>query len=278
MLERATRKKLIEHNWKEIARRDSNKYQTLLRLQKNAITMVDDLTLIARRLPEETQKEIFSYTNVNKLLKAILGMLPVNRTNVDDVRRSELAGLLVRLGIRICIEQYRTKVEQDSDLNNLTINHLVRAKEICNAISFRLRMPRIVEEAKKQKLVYLFNWNKVNDVHEVREMDIQDNNTRKFVDYLQDICIEEFGVPLEIINKIWTNIESFAEGIPGYTEMFFKFTPVYGGDLTGRVWLDSKKNTGHLSMEVWDGVKTRTAQRDLVIKVENEEVYVYRNL
>jgi hypothetical protein len=256
MLDRSTRKKLLEHNWLEVARKDSNPSQT------------------PQRLPEKKQEEIFSYTNVNKLLKAILKS---TGTSDNDARRTQLAGLLVKLGIWICIEQYRSKVEQDSDLNSLTINHLVRARDICDAISFRLRKPKIEEEAKKEKLVYLFNWSRIRDVHEVREIDIQDNDTRKFVDFLQEICIEEFGVPFDIVNKIWGNINSDASDIAEYTEIQFESTPVYGGYATGMVRLDSKNKTGQLFMEVWDGVKTRKAQRDLVIKVENEDVYVYRN-
>ena len=206
MLPKLTRKKLVEHTWVEIARKDSNPYQTLHRLQRKAITAINDLALIAQKLPDEAQKEIFSYTNIKRLASAILrGNEPIagNTTTIVDVRRIELAALLVRVGIWICIEQYQTKVEQDSDLNDLTINHLLRALDICNAISFKMKLPQVEEEAEKEDLIYLFNWTRIKEVHESKVFELKGGDTKKFVRLLSDIyCVGSNTSPADVINTI----------------------------------------------------------------------------
>jgi hypothetical protein len=271
MLPKLTRKKLIEHNWVEIARRDSNPYQTLHRLRNQAIRAVNDLNLIAQRLPDEEQKEIFSYTNIKKLVSAILreNELIVGNSTAIDVRRIELAALLVRLGIRICIEQYQTKIEQDSILNDLTINHLLRARDICNAISFKMRLPQIEEEAEKEDLIYLFNWNRIEEVHESKVHEIKGQDTKKFVRLLGDIYYARYYYcPPDVINSI-----SFdqTQNDPD-SNILFEFTDYYGGQCHGSISLIMERKTAHLFMHLED---KRTLEHHFIIKMENENIYVY---
>ncbi len=271
MFTKPTRRKLIEHTWVEIARKDSNPYQTLHRLQRMAITAMNDLTLFAQRLPDEAQKEIFSYTNIKKLTSAILGeneLILGNSTPIVDVRRIELAALLVRLGIWICIEQYRTKIEQDSDLNDLTINHLLRARDICNAISFKMRLPQVEEEAEKEDLIYLFNWNRIKEVHESKVFELKGGDTQKFARFLSDIyCVGSKMRPADVINTI-----SFdqSQNDP-YSIIQFEFTDLYGNQCHGSMYLIIEKKTAHLSMFLED---KQTLRHDFIIKMENENIYV----
>jgi hypothetical protein len=270
MLPKPTRRKLIEHTWVEIARRDSNPYQTLHRLQRNAIMAINDLTLIAQKLPDEAQREIFSYTNIKKLTSAILEneLVVGNSSTMVDVRRIELAALLVRLGIWICIEQYQTKIEQDSDLNDLTINHLLRARDICNAISFKMRLPHVEEEAEKEDLIYLFNWNRIKEVHESKVFEIKGGDTQKFVRLLSDIyCVGSNTSPADVINTI-----SFdqSQNEPD-SNILFEFTDLYGNQCHGSMYLFIEKKIAHLSMFLED---KQTLQHDFIIKMENENIYV----
>jgi hypothetical protein len=272
MLPKPTRRKLIVHTWVEIARRDSNRYQTLHRLQRNAIMAIKDLTLIAQKLPDEAQREIFSYTNIKKFTSAILKeneLVVGNSTSMVDVRRIELAALLVRLGIWICIEQYQTKIEQDSDLNDLTINHLLRARDICNAISFKMRLPQVKEEAEKEDLIYLFNWNRIKEVHESKVFEIKGGDTQKFVRLLSDIyCVGSNMSPADVINTI-----SFdqSQNDPE-SNILFDFTDMYGGQCHGSMSLMIEKRAAHLSMFLED---KQALRHDFIIKVENEDIHVY---
>jgi hypothetical protein len=54
------RKKISERNWFDIEKQDSNHTQTWQRLKNHSITAINDLILLANRLPEDKQKEIFS--------------------------------------------------------------------------------------------------------------------------------------------------------------------------------------------------------------------------
>jgi hypothetical protein len=271
MLPKPTRRKLIEHNWIEIARKDSNPYQTLHRLQRKAITAINDLTLIAQRLPDEAQKEIFSYTNIKKLESAILRdneLIGANSSTIVDVRRIELAALLVRIGIWICIQQYQTKIEQDSDLNDLTINHLLRARDICNAISFKMRLPQVEEEAEKEGLIYLFNWNRIKEVHESKVFELKGRDTQDFVRLLGDIYSAGSNMsPADVINTI-----SFdqSQNDPD-SNILFEFTDMYGGQCHGSMSLIIEKKTAHLFMLLED---KQTLRHDFIIKMENEDIYV----
>jgi hypothetical protein len=271
LLPKSTRKKLLEHNWEEIASRDSNPYQTLHRLRSMANRAINDLTLIAQRLPDEAQKDIFSYTNIKKLASAILReneLIVGNSTTIVDVRRIELAALLVRVGIWICIEQYQTKIEQDSDLNDLTINHLLRARDICNAISFKMRLPQVEEEAEKEDLTYLFNWNRIKEVHESKVFELKGGDTRKFVRLLSDIyCVGSKMSPADVINAI-----SFdqSQNDPD-SNILFEFTDMYGGQCHGSMSLIIEKKTALLSMFLED---KQTLRHDFIIKMENENIYV----
>jgi hypothetical protein len=272
LLPKSTRKKLLEHNWEEIASKDSNPYQTLQRLRGKAIRAVNDLILIAQRLPDESQKEIFNYANIKKLVSAILKeneLIAGNSTSIDNVRRIELAALLVRLGIMICIEQYQTKIEQDSILNDLTINHLLRARDICNAISFKIRLPQVEEEAEKEDLIYLFNWNRIEEVHESKVFELKGQDTKKFVRLLGDIYYAGYYYcPPDVINTI-----SFdqTQDDPD-SNIVFEFTDYYGGQCHGSISLTIEKKTAYLFMHLED---KRTLQHDFIIKMENENIYMY---
>lgn len=241
-------------------------------MQRKAITAINDLILISQRLPDEAQKEIFSYTNIKKLASAILReneLIVGNSTTIVDVRRIELAALLVRVGIWICIEQYQTKIEQDSDLNDLTINHLLRARDICNAISFKMRLSQVEEEAEKDDLIYLFNWNRIKEVHESKVFELKGGDTQKFVRLLSDIyCVGSNMSPADVINTI-----SFdqSQNDPD-SNILFEFTDFYGGQCHGSISLIVEKKTAHLLMHLED---KRTLQHDFIIKMENENIYLY---
>jgi hypothetical protein len=273
LLPKSTRKKLLEHNWVEMARKDSNPYQTLHRLRTKAIRAVDDLILIAQRLPYETQKEIFDYKNTKKLVLSILGENDSLSGNSDihDSRRLQLAASLVEIGMKVCIEQYQTKIEQDSVLNDLTINHLARARDICNAISFKARLPQVEEEAEKEDLVYLFNWNRIQEIHEIKVDSVKGQDTKKFLQFLQDICLEE-GTPFDVINTISFAADSYHSDLDFPGLLNFEFTDIYGNHGYGSILLNFEERAAYLNMKAWDV----TIRRDLIVKTEDEDLQVYK--
>ena len=102
----------------------------------------------------------------------------LDNSNIHNSRRLQLAAMLVEVGMKVCIEEYQTKIEQDSVLNDLTINHLSKARDICNAISFKVRLPQVQEEANKANLTYLFNWNRIEEINETKVRNLKGEDTR----------------------------------------------------------------------------------------------------
>ncbi len=270
------RKKLNAHNWLEIARRDSNPSQTLYRFRSQGNRAINDLILLAEKLPDDTLKDIFNYTNISKLASAILEKNEVgDSTTVDEDagRRIQLATRLVEIGIETCINQYQSKIEQNSVLNKYVIDELREARDLCNEISFKIRLPRIEEAAKKEDLIYLFNWNKIEEVYEPKVVsDLKGEQTKKFAEFLESKYYDLMSMrgirsmPLGVINMIHFD--------RSYTErhvMDFEFTDIDGYRVKGEITLFGQK-TPVLYMEI-EG--ETMAQRNFVIRKENDDILMY---
>jgi hypothetical protein len=102
-------------------------------------------------------------------LDAILYGNPENNNDNDndenfEGRMTHIAALLVRKGIKYCLNQYTLKLEQNSALNKATVKELNNAVEICDAIAFKVYFPQLNSTAKEKNLIYLFNWNKIKEI------------------------------------------------------------------------------------------------------------------
>ena len=148
MLTKHMRKKFQEHDWLEIARRDSNPNQTLLRLKRQAKRAIGDLALLARKLPNDNQKAIFNYANIQELVNSILNVNTETDARVEesifnwsdieivpDARRTELAALLVRRGTDFCIKEYQNVIQPNHILNEPILSQLLKSVDICRGIS-----------------------------------------------------------------------------------------------------------------------------------------------
>src|SRR5215831_6325236 len=205
MLQTGTLRRLREHNWLEIARNESNLSDTTTRLRSQSDRAINEFVLLATKLPNENQSDIFSYKNVGDLIKSILrgnneglhhyskaenkGVFRGDNVQYDhdfDSRITHLAALLVKEGVNICISQYKTKVEQDSRLNQAIIDKLNAAVEACDAIAFKLYSPAIESIEDEENLVYLFNWNEITTISVRSFDDISGNDNRKLVRFLKE--------------------------------------------------------------------------------------------
>jgi hypothetical protein len=166
MLDKQTRKKLLEREWPEIKLQESNPTQTLVRLRNIAIKAINDLTLVAQKLPEDTQKEIFTPSRIDGLIQNIfykgnLYHFQGHHQDIFDPRRAELAALLVERGVHLNSVQYRMLNKDTLSLVEPTINHLEQSVSICKDIARKLELKKIEEEAEQMELVYLFSWKKM---------------------------------------------------------------------------------------------------------------------
>jgi hypothetical protein len=266
MLRQDMRRQLREHNWLDIANAASNPQQKLTRLRDEAIQALEDLVLLAKKLPDHKQKEIFNYPNIDKLLSAILKASSDSHDSIEDsARKTELASLLVKRGAEFCIQEYRSKIETDSILNDSNISKLKNSIDICDTIAFKMKLPEIRSTERKEDLAYLFNWSKIEEiVHNTRTAELEGEDTKKFVAF----CEKEFGGggPIEIIHHI--RLEPFEK-----RARMFQFSDSSGTlSIGGIMEIDSEYRLAELLI---DGDKVKL-QRNLVVKIQNDgDLYVY---
>jgi len=179
------RKKLREHNWLELARKDPNPSATLRRLTYEANKAINDLVLLAEKLPDDRVAEIFSKANTGKMVHQIL---EGNRYEKKDVafegRITQIAALLVRLGTTECIKQYQLKVEPNSILNEPIINHLKRTHEICDEIASKMYLPNIKSKIGSD-VAYFFNWNKVDEMSDIPPDKVRGDDNKTFINFVR---------------------------------------------------------------------------------------------
>ncbi|MGH9976223.1 MAG: hypothetical protein ACRD8Z_10375 [Nitrososphaeraceae archaeon] len=89
-------------------------------------------------------------------MDAILYGNPGDNDNGEDFEgmMTHIAALLVRKGIKYCLNQYTLKLEQNSALNKATVKELNNAVEICDAIAFKVYFPQLNSTAKEKNLIY----------------------------------------------------------------------------------------------------------------------------
>ena len=154
------RKRISERNWLDIEKQDSNPSQLWRRLKEESITAINDLILLANRLPDDKQREIFSPTRVEDLITQIIyiGFFSQSHENFNS-RKSEIAARLIKRGIDLIINQYMNTSSETPSLIKPTLDHLNQSVDICNDISYKMKLKNIDEELKGLEYQYLFSWN-----------------------------------------------------------------------------------------------------------------------
>lgn len=164
MLGNGPRSRISERNWLDIKGRESNPYQFWHRIRGQANTAINDLVLLANKLPEEKQEEIFSYANMKRLVESVLAKKDKYMTAPDklsDVRRTQLAALLVEEGLKICMEKYESLLSETPPLTEPTTDHLNRTKTICKEIAYAVDLHERKFAKEEKELYYLFNWTRI---------------------------------------------------------------------------------------------------------------------
>jgi hypothetical protein len=160
MLSKSIRKKIFERDWVTIEKRESNPSQFWRRLKNQSITAINDLILLANKLPEDKQGEIFSPTRIEAFVAQILDLGELGLSHKDfNSRKSEIAARLVKRGIDLNICQYVESSPDTPSLIKPTLNHLRQTVNICDDISYKMKLKNIEEKEEGSKYRYLFSWN-----------------------------------------------------------------------------------------------------------------------
>src|SRR5262249_9245713 len=136
MIHKSLRKELGDHNWLWIQKNDSNPSMKLRRLEKQSITAINDLSLLAQKLPEHAVAEIFSYDGLKRLVESILRKgndqeySGIEVESTLDSRRLYLAALFAKEGIKLCIEEYIGRNSESPKLAEGTVDQLNKTVEL----------------------------------------------------------------------------------------------------------------------------------------------------
>jgi hypothetical protein len=172
MLGKELRKKLNERKWADIIRKDSNPTQTWHRLRKQANLALNDLALLARKLPDDKQDEIFD-DKIKGFIESILVTDRIRDESINDpyfdtpvsnnlgYRRTKLAALVVKECIDLCVFQYKQLFRDTPSLNKPIVEHLERSKSMCDDISYKLNLTMLELKSREDEITYLFEWNKI---------------------------------------------------------------------------------------------------------------------
>lgn len=141
MLNFSLRKQIKEQKWLDIMKKDSNPTQKWIRLRDRANSAISDLKLLADRLPDNRQQEIFDYAKIKALVSTILRQPVWLDSNQDkfDARRTRLAAILAEESLKKCIDQYKNKIEKSDIFNKQNISLLENAISLCKEIAIRIQ-------------------------------------------------------------------------------------------------------------------------------------------
>jgi hypothetical protein len=142
LLNFALRTQITKQRWSDILKKDSNPIQKWIRLRDRANVAISDLKLLADRLPDNKQKEIFDYANIKELVSVMLRQRVWDDSNHDnyDARRTRLAAILAKEGLTKCIDQYKNRIETNEVLSKQTVSLLETAINLCNEIAMRIQL------------------------------------------------------------------------------------------------------------------------------------------
>ncbi len=167
MFQKETRKKLIKQNWLEIKQGDSNAYQTLKRFRDQSKDAIDDLSLVANKLPDNTLDEIFTSKKLEPFVLNILGVGPsrgkIKSSRNSTKRRTRIAAMLVEKCIDFCITQYDSLLSESPVLTGPTIRQLRESAAICTDIARKLELDDLRNQEKDENLSYLLNWDSISE-------------------------------------------------------------------------------------------------------------------
>jgi hypothetical protein len=261
MLENETYRKLRERNWLEIVRKESNPSQFWHRIRDNVRKTIDQLALLATKLPDDKQEEIFNYGDIKKLITSIFtknnSSSPIDE--LSDARRTHLAALLVEEGMKVCIKKYELLLNDTPALTEPTIRELNRAKDICKEIAYKvdLNQRKLAIQKEEEKSAYLFSWNRIPGT---------DNG--KLAEFIRD----EFGE----FNFKW--IKSITKKNRGETIFFsYRDDPKPPRVFYIRLNADRKSAIAYnYDPEDKEDTINNKHQTNLVVKAQYDNLYIYQ--
>jgi hypothetical protein len=251
----------MQHDWLAIIRNERNPTQFWQRIRSQVDRAIDQLSLLAKKLPDDKQEQVFGYYNLKRLIISLL-----NKDNyadsvdeTSDTRRTQLAALLVEEGIKLCIKKYELLLSETPALTGPTIEHLNKAIDICKDIAYKIDLNQRIFLEKEGKLTYLFDWNR-----------IPGNDNNKLIEFIKDEFGEFDAKLIKAINKQdGGNTIFFSYREPSKPPHVF-YIKLEARERAVAYNYDPDDEENESEVEHKDKV-----QRNLVVKSQYDNLYVY---
>ncbi len=260
MLGKSLQKKLLTQNWIDVMNHDSNPTQTWHRIREKANRAINHLILLADKMPDEKQQEIFDKEKIFRLMRSILW-----KNDIDDIektfeglslngRRTALAETLVMIATEVCVKQYKLLMKDTPNLAEPTISHLTQSAAICRDIAYRSELIERDMDAEKRGLVYLFEWNKISMTNCPSRLAEFIRKEAKFL-YIEFTYI--------VVSKEGKNISGK-----------FTYPPLDPGSSWSFI-LDLNDTKTGVTFHLIDENGNERARKNLVVKKEHDNIVVY---
>ena len=188
LLSKHQRKVLLEQTWSDFIKNESNPSQSRRRILDNAGEAIRDLTLIARKLPNDDFHNVFTEKSIISLLKSLL--YGGERLKDNDLSSdAELASLIASLSIRVCRDEYSSLNKYMPNSAQPVIDYFDRTIAICEETGYKTQLERIEKEFIKKNNEYI-----------CRVEEIQNKDRNRFFDYAKqelDIDLALFHISIE---------------------------------------------------------------------------------
>jgi hypothetical protein len=173
ILSPALTKGLQQTDWSAAVENKSNRSQIWTRdVRSKVIKVLDELILLAHKLPNDKQEEVFNENTIARLVGAILFPRDSDLDHYEmDSRRAKIASTLVHEGLTKLASQYGSTIQKRQELNEDLLAGLEKTKRVCNAIALEVQSKQLENHEasiKPSKLYYLFNWDDLCENIDIR--------------------------------------------------------------------------------------------------------------
>ncbi len=206
--------------WSKFIEEDSNPSLTRKRIVENSKTALQDLTLLARKLPNDEFQNIFKEKDIVSFYKSLLH----DSERLKDSSFSsdtELASLIASVSIKLCRERYASLNRYTPHIAQTVVEHLDRSISIIEEIGHKIQIEHIEKETTKKNQRYI-----------CRIEEIAGKDKDRFIDFAN----EELDLGIDL-SDLYIDIETKHIG-ENQNQVSITFSFGGGGDVFGEIVLD----------------------------------------
>lgn len=168
MLHKSSVSFLEQHSWLQYERKNidgrNNPAQSFDRAREHCITAFSQLSLLAKKFPDDKFEQVFNQKNISLLLESML-VYETEKNSSKEERNPDLriAEYLVQYGLDILTKEYEKLNWYTPNLAAITLNHLMQTRAICKDIAKVAEVNQLEKKAKEKMNRFLFKWKHIKN-------------------------------------------------------------------------------------------------------------------